>query len=166
MYLNTAPPGWKVLATGADTVLGVAGGSQAYNVNGGNPGGTWTQPNHTHTGPSHTHTTGNLALTEAQMPSHIHLMAQYWSQGSRGQAEANSPSHVLSSDGWSGDFAYHLCYGTAEPNILRSGYTGSGSVHNHGSTGSSGTGATGGGATESTYRPSASVGKLFQFDTA
>ena len=36
MYLNAAPPGWKVLTTGADTVLGVSGGTAAYNVNGGN----------------------------------------------------------------------------------------------------------------------------------
>jgi hypothetical protein len=42
-YLNAAPPGWKVLATGADTVIGVAGGSASYNVNGGNPdsSATW-----------------------------------------------------------------------------------------------------------------------------
>jgi len=50
MYLNAAPPGWKVLATGADTLLAVSGGTAAYNVNGGNggTGDTWTQPNHSH----------------------------------------------------------------------------------------------------------------------
>ena len=32
-YLNTAPPGWKALTTGADMVLGISGGSDAYNVN-------------------------------------------------------------------------------------------------------------------------------------
>jgi len=44
MYLNTAPSGWKVLTTGADMVLGIAGGTDAYNVNGGNPDSeaTWT----------------------------------------------------------------------------------------------------------------------------
>lgn len=44
MYLNTAPPGWKALSTGADMVLGIAGGSASYNVNGGNPdsAATWT----------------------------------------------------------------------------------------------------------------------------
>jgi hypothetical protein len=44
MYLNTAPPGWKALSTGADMVLGISGGSAAYNVNGGNPdsSATWT----------------------------------------------------------------------------------------------------------------------------
>jgi hypothetical protein len=36
MYLNAAPPGWKVLTTGADSVLGVSGGTGDYNVNGGN----------------------------------------------------------------------------------------------------------------------------------
>jgi hypothetical protein len=61
-YLNTAPPGWKALSTGADCVLAVAGGTQEYNVNGGNPdsGQTWTisglssgnESSHTH---SHNH---------------------------------------------------------------------------------------------------------------
>ncbi|MHC4639665.1 MAG: hypothetical protein ACYTBV_19530 [Planctomycetota bacterium] len=55
MYLNTAPPGWKALATGADMVLAVAGGSDAYNVNGGNPDSeaTWTISGLT--ADSHTH---------------------------------------------------------------------------------------------------------------
>ena len=50
MYLNTAPPGWKVLTTGADMVLGIAGGADAYNVDGGNPDSeaTWTITAHTH----------------------------------------------------------------------------------------------------------------------
>ena len=62
MYLNAAPPGWKALSTGADSVLGIAGGSGAYNVNGGNPdsSATWTisglsaanEQSHTH---SHAH---------------------------------------------------------------------------------------------------------------
>jgi hypothetical protein len=42
-YVNTAPPGWKVLATGADSVLGIAGGAGAFDVNGGSPdsNATW-----------------------------------------------------------------------------------------------------------------------------
>jgi hypothetical protein len=58
MYLNTAPPGWKVSTTGADRVLGIAGGSLSYNVDGGNLAGSWTLPNHTliiNEIPSHTH---------------------------------------------------------------------------------------------------------------
>jgi len=73
-YLNTAPPGWKALSTGADMVLGIAGGTASFNVNGGNPdsaatwaitGGTATYPTgydytepliHGITGTSGTHT--------------------------------------------------------------------------------------------------------------
>lgn len=50
-YLNTAPPGWKVLSTGADTVIAVAGGAQGYNVDGGNVDSVadWTtMPSHVH----------------------------------------------------------------------------------------------------------------------
>lgn len=42
MYLNAAPPGWKVTATGADTVLAVAGGAAAYNDDGGKAGGSFS----------------------------------------------------------------------------------------------------------------------------
>jgi hypothetical protein len=49
-YLNTAPPGWKVTVASGDAVLATAGGSAAYNVEGGNWSfaGTWTQPAHSH----------------------------------------------------------------------------------------------------------------------
>jgi hypothetical protein len=41
--VNEAPPFWKVYTTlGSDTVLGVAGGSGAFDVNGGQEAGSWT----------------------------------------------------------------------------------------------------------------------------
>lgn len=46
-YQNVAPSGWTIDATCADALLAVKGGSQAYNVDGGNQAGTWTQPDHT-----------------------------------------------------------------------------------------------------------------------
>lgn len=55
LYLNAAQDGWAVDAGVADKVLAIKGGSNAYNVNGGQSAGTWTQLNHTHPGPSHTH---------------------------------------------------------------------------------------------------------------
>jgi hypothetical protein len=62
MYLNAAPPGWAVFAVGQDTVLGVAGGSKSFNVEGGNPDSdaSWviTGLGHTHNG-----TTSNFTLT-------------------------------------------------------------------------------------------------------
>jgi len=57
-YQNTAPSGWTLDSTPADALLAVKGGSQAYNVSGGNQAGTWTQPDHT--------------LTVDEMPSHTH----------------------------------------------------------------------------------------------
>jgi hypothetical protein len=132
MYLNTAPPGWKALTTGADMVLGIAGGSAAYNVNGGNPdsAATWTITGlaadaHTHAGPSHTHT----ATTDT---------GTYTSEDPRPGAEG-SPTNV---------------------------------VHTHNlTTAAGGTGASGAasatGVTHTPgWRPKASVGKLFQLDTA
>jgi len=115
-YLNTAPPGWKALTTGADTVLGVSGGSQAYNVNGGSQAGTWTQPDHT--------------LTINEMPAHTHDYTGWNNYGAGNdvggnRADQGSTTHSVQS-------------------------TGGGTAHNHGTT----------------YRPSASVGKLFQLDTA
>lgn len=52
-YQNTAPVGWTIDAAVADCCLAVKGGSNAYNVNGGNLAGVW-------------------AMTEAQMPTHTH----------------------------------------------------------------------------------------------
>jgi len=140
MYLNVAPPGWKALATGADTVLGVSGGAAAYNINGGTAGGTFDHthadtlaaPAHTHTGPSHTH---NTTIPE-----------NGWGVGSQGVGGRVSSGPDISR--------------TSERTIASA---------------SDGTGVTGGASdtalsgsvtSTSNYRPSASVGKLFQLDTA
>ncbi len=56
-YANTALTGWTIEAV-TDAVLAVKGGSQAYNVTGGQQGGTWTQPSH--------------ALTTNEIPEHTH----------------------------------------------------------------------------------------------
>ena len=55
LYEDAAPTGWTHMASVADRVIAVKGGSNAFNVVGGNQAGTWTQPNHTHSGPSHNH---------------------------------------------------------------------------------------------------------------
>jgi len=55
IYRNDSVEGWAVDATVTDVCLAVKGGSQAYNVNGGNLAGSWTQPNHGHTANSHNH---------------------------------------------------------------------------------------------------------------
>lgn len=57
-YQDTAPMGWTIDAAVADVCLAVKGGSQAFNVSGGNLAGTWTQPDHT--------------LITSEIPAHSH----------------------------------------------------------------------------------------------
>lgn len=128
LYLNAAPPGWKVLTTGADSVLGVCGGAQAYNVNGGTASGTWTQPTHTHVTPAHLH---------------------YLQAGGVASTKNLDNSIVLSNE-----FLYTTVAGTGAYYFALN-YTES-----------SGGGTSGAGATAATWRPLASMGKLFQLDTA
>ncbi len=152
-YLNTAPPGWKALSTGADTVLGVSGGSDAFNVNGGNVGGTWTQPNHIHAdtlaAPAHTHPAGTYIGPNHThpMPSGSFIQRTGTDASQTIEAVPNTTSHVYN---WStnagGNSAITGSSGAASATAL--------------------TGSVGNGATAATYRPSASVGKLFQLDTA
>jgi hypothetical protein len=167
MYLNTAPPGWKVLSTGADTVLGISGGSYSFAVNGGQPdsASAWaitgmTADPHTHTGPSHTHTG----------PSHTHTVA-----GSTDAGGAHTHTLTLSSGTTLGSDA-------PEGSISTSGTTSTAATHTHnintttaaggtGATGAEGTGTTSGPSTQGitsagTWRPKASIGKLYQLNTA
>ena len=55
VYRNTTCEGWLIYTSIGDVVLGVNGGSQAYNVNGGSLAGSWTVEGLTH---AHTHTNG------------------------------------------------------------------------------------------------------------
>lgn len=140
-YLNTAPPGWKVQATGADTVLAIAGGAQAYNVNGGNPdsAATWARGDCTldlTEIPAHSHT-GSTAANES---SHTHSV-------DAGSAGGAGTSTLLGGDG-AGDITSGS--GSAHTHTLTIAEEGGGGAHNHGST----------------WRPSASVGKLFKLDEA
>lgn len=63
-YGNSAPAGWTYESSLTDKVLAVKGGSNAYDVNGGNEAGSWTQPNHNHnhnhSGLNHSHSFGTL----------------------------------------------------------------------------------------------------------
>jgi hypothetical protein len=129
-YLNTAPPGWKALATGGDTVLGISGGTGDYNVNGGNPdtSATWTID----------------GLSTANESAHTHDMA------TSGVANSQEESGWVTVDG-----------GFLRPTTSGSGTQGKvtdttagGSAHSHTA------------SQDGTWRPSASVGKLFQLDTA
>ena len=187
-YLNTAPPGWKVLSTGADTVLSVSGGAGLYNANGGTAGGeswanlkahthtgpshTHTGPSHTHTGPSHTHPAGGLTA-----PNHTHTLATGTPVGSRA---AGDPIGTFNTTG-GGSELYIRGAGDGEtftPRTITTGnpsataVTGNTEAAGTGATGADGTGATGADGTGATgaqstadIRPTASVGKLFQLDS-
>jgi hypothetical protein len=127
MYLNTAPPGWKALATGADMVLAIAGGSGDYNVNGGNPdtSNTWTID----------------GLSAANEGSHTHAIS----------ITSGAPS---ATDGMDVSEGAAADYGTETHTHSVSGTSGGGSNHSHTIT------------QDASWRPKASVGKLFQLDTA
>jgi len=80
---DTAPTGW----TGAaheDGLLAVKGGSNAYNVAGGNTAGTWTAPTH--------------ALTEAEMAAHDHTI-QVYEQKKSTNTSGNSYRYISGSPG-------------------------------------------------------------------
>ena len=117
LYENTAPTGWSIVAV-TDKVLAVKGGSDAYNVNGGNTAGTWTQPSHaliTAELPIHTHTIGSGG-------SHTHQVSAYAAGiDGTGWGTASASSSSVTSD--SGGSHTHTA-----------GNAGSGSSHNHGST--------------------------------
>ncbi|MHC5059202.1 MAG: hypothetical protein ACYTKD_31500, partial [Planctomycetota bacterium] len=61
MYLNAAPPGWKIDTTGGDTVLAISGGVGDYNVNGGNPDAAASWDIDGLTADVHFHNAGTLA---------------------------------------------------------------------------------------------------------
>jgi len=130
IYANVAGDGWVVDGSVTDRVLAIKGGSQAYNVNGGNTAGTWTQPNHT--------------LTVAEMPSHDHdtntnttgahthpVPGSTGSGGAGGHVEAANDHTTINTQS-NGDHSHTV---TAE---------GGGTAHNHGTT----------------HRPAATVGTL------
>jgi len=151
MYLNTAPPGWKVTATGADTVLAVSGGAGLYNVNGGTAGGeTWANlKGHTHTGPSHAHAFSLAA------PNHTHTLPTTTSAASY---DTGTPVAVvggkLESSSAGSSTREQASATTGNPTATAV----SGSIT------ADGTGASGAQSTAD-VRPTASIGKLFQLDT-
>lgn len=122
-YLNTAPPGWKALSTGGDSVLAISGGAGDYNVNGGNPdtAASWSID----------------GLTNANESAHTHTI---------------SNDHTGGTNRFAGTGASGAT--SAIPTHDHGGATGAGSAHTHTI------------SSDSTYRPKASVGKLFQLDTA
>jgi hypothetical protein len=152
------------------------------------PSHTHTGPYHTHTGPSHTHTGPSHTHTG---PSHTHGVnlngVGYQSNGSSaenlygiGLPEASSGAYIFPSN----TNFYTANSGTANTGADGTGATGASGTgatgaEGTGATSAAGTGATGSSGTASTgdasvtgvsstgaWRPKASIGKLFQLDTA
>jgi hypothetical protein len=75
-YQNSAPSSWTIDATVADAVIAIKGGSNAYNVNGGQLAGTWTQANHTHS------FSDSVSFSHSHAVTHNHQWTDYGSFGS------------------------------------------------------------------------------------
>ena len=110
VYRNDVIEGMVIDDSVTDKVLAIKGGSNAYNVDGGNPGGTWTQPNHTHTGPNHRH----------NMNSHTHT-------GTTGE-----PDTTLTVQGGTGALTVHHQHKhtvtTGEPSEAKTEFSGTGAT--------------------------------------
>jgi len=152
MYLNAAPPGWKVTATGKDTVLAVYADSGDYAVAGGSAdtSATWTID----------------GLSSANESAHTHAA------GAHTHEMVNESTAYTNNSTWAVDFSAPVVGGGVVKNyaapaggaIARdildstipagSGNTAAGSAHSHTV------------SQDASWRPSASVGKLFQLDSS
>ena len=128
------------MASIADRVIAVKGGSNAFNVVGGNQAGTWTQPNHTHSGPSHNHNWYDYR-------GHNDDDVTYDSSG-------NYQDPLPAASGLADSGYRHLKVHTDDDNYRLSSdcYT------------SNASGTTGNGATASTWRPYGAVGIIVEKD--
>lgn len=107
LYENTAPVGWSIVAV-TDAVLAVKGGSNAYNVSGGQTAGSWTQPDHT--------------LTNAEIPLHVH------------QLGSNDSTAGDSSTPGNKEFVRNYGDGNGASVTSSTGTDVGGGAHNHGTT--------------------------------
>ncbi len=74
LYENVAPTGWTTVSAAGDRIIGVKGGSGAFDIAGGNIGGNWQQPNHAHGLNSHVHSLNNHTHV---VPSHAHTVSEH-----------------------------------------------------------------------------------------
>ena len=147
MYLNTAPPGWKALSTGADMVLGIAGGSSDYNVNGGNPDTT------------NTWTIDGLSSAADATAGGTHAHKWYDSKGANADDTSGAGQGFDTGSNKGGSyshFAVSVSTGDTYPDEDMNTDTVANHSHSHSHTVSQ----------DASWRPKASVGKLFQLDTA
>lgn len=115
-YANSAIDGWVIDSTApVDCVVGIKGGSNDYNVNGGQTAGDWQIPDHT--------------LTVSQLAIHTHTIV------------ANHTHNIVNS-GSAGSGVFGMIYATTASSVNTSSsgaHThpssgGDGGPHNHGNT--------------------------------
>ena len=107
-YQNVAITGWTIVAV-TDAVLAVKGGSNAYNVTGGQTAGTWTWPSTT--------------LDATMIPAHTHQLGSR--DSTAGESASTGGREFIQDYGYSGSG-----YGVAST----SSSIGGGLGHSHGST--------------------------------
>jgi hypothetical protein len=137
MYANTATDGWVVYGGVVDRVLAVKGGSQAYNVAGGNGAGTWDNATGVYTGTEsadHAHLVSGQTATVAP---HRHARGDQNYTGSMG--------FTVGDRDVSGYYTDYQTPGATVSAVYSSGRT---AAHAHTV------------ASYSTYRPAAAVGTL------
>jgi hypothetical protein len=197
MYIYNAaadiPVGWSAHSGPADCLLAIVGGSEAYDVEGGNLVGSWVATNHTHTGPSHVHTGPSHTHTGPNHthtgPSHVHTMGAHthrWSWAGRYSYNQNGTTHTFINGGLKQIGLVHqvtsadpyldpnedLWTSPVDPgdtNLGGTAATGAGGTGATGAdgtsnTGSSGTANTGGARAPSTDRPYSAAGLLIERD--
>ena len=147
VYRNDTCEGWVVDSSVTDRVLAFKGGSNAYNVNGGNPGGTWTQT-------SHTHPAGSI-LTAA----HVHQVYED-NLGASAATTYDSSGNAQTLPGAANQYAQARIVRTTIASV------GIGDLYTQVQPATATTGTSGNGATASTYRPAAAVGTLQYPNTA
>lgn len=141
-YRNDTTEGWVVYSSLTDRVLAIKGGSAAYNVNGGNTGGSWTVG----------------GLSAANESSHNHVQGSHshkWYDSVAGAADKDGAGTVFSLAG--GKAYAHFVISNDESDgaldqdystDLASGNTGGGSAHTHTL------------SQDASWRPAAAVGTL------
>lgn len=93
-YQDTAPTGWTIDGTVADALIAVKGGSNAYNVAGGQLAGTWVHGDHSHT------------FADSFSASHSHALGSHnhqWYNGNKRSWESDGSTTVTVNNSWTGN---------------------------------------------------------------
>jgi hypothetical protein len=146
VYRNDAMSGWVVVTSVTDKVLAIKGGSNDYNVTGGNTSGSWSI-----TGLSHSH--------PVSVSSHNHQTCSYNSGNYSGNLY-DSGGNQISPNTTSTGFENSWVWGTADTNTDQYKLAEDAYTSNTAPSASSDTAA----PSTSNWRPAAAVGTLQRMD--